>query len=156
LAQVVINRVQRQWPDVKLVMVSDSTRNEMRLMMNAADCLLQTSFQEGSPNVVKEAMACNLPVVSVPCGDVVERLRGVTPGGVYSYDVDALAQGLQAVLDANRPSNGRNVLISQGLAAADTADRLIAIYVRAVSTAERADGSSGVCECAEHGATIRQ
>src|SRR5207253_3876490 len=51
---------------------TSATREQVRLMLNAADCLLVTSLHEGSPNIVKEAMACNLPVVSVPCGDVIE------------------------------------------------------------------------------------
>ena len=108
-------------------------RDDIRLMMNAADCLLLTSLREGSPNVVKEAMACNLPVVSVPCGDVSERLQDVTPGGVYPCDADALAQGLLAVFHSNRRSNGRAALASQGLTGADIAEKLINFYSRAVS-----------------------
>jgi teichuronic acid biosynthesis glycosyltransferase TuaC len=45
--------------------------------MAACDALVFTSAQEGSPNAVKEALACNLPVVSVPVGDVAERLNGI-------------------------------------------------------------------------------
>ena len=53
----------------------------MPLYMNACDVLLLTSLHEGSPNVVKEALACNLPVVSVPVGDIPERI-GRVPGCV--------------------------------------------------------------------------
>ena len=55
-------------------------------LMNAADCLLVTSDAEGSPTVVQEALATNLPVVSVDVGDIAERLEGVAirgwPGGI--------------------------------------------------------------------------
>ena len=47
--------------------------------MSAADVLVHPSWSEGSPNVVKEAMACELPIVATPVGDVPERLSGV-PG----------------------------------------------------------------------------
>lgn len=46
------------------------SREEVRHLYNNADCLLMTSISEGSPQVVKEALSCNLPVVSVPVGDV--------------------------------------------------------------------------------------
>ena len=46
-------------------------------LMNAADCLLVTSDAEGSPTMVQEALATNLPVVSVDVGDIAERLEGV-------------------------------------------------------------------------------
>jgi glycosyltransferase involved in cell wall biosynthesis len=50
---------------------------EMPLWLNAGDALLLTSLHEGSPNIVKEALACGLPVVSVDVGDVAERIEGV-------------------------------------------------------------------------------
>jgi glycosyltransferase involved in cell wall biosynthesis len=50
---------------------------EVPLWLNASDALLLTSMHEGSPTVVKEALACGLPVVSVDVGDVAERIKGV-------------------------------------------------------------------------------
>jgi glycosyltransferase involved in cell wall biosynthesis len=78
--------------------------------------------------VVKEAMACNLPVVAVPCGDVAERLAGVSPGGVYSFDAAELAQGITTVMRACRRSNGREQLESQGLTTASITQKLISLY----------------------------
>ena len=75
--------------------------------MNAADCLLLTSDSEGSPNVVKEALACDLPVVSVDVGDVRERVAGVTPGAVVGRDPEALGAALAAILRDPVRSDGR-------------------------------------------------
>lgn len=130
LAQAAVKRCAEQEPRARLFMMSKASRDEVRLMMNAADCLLVTSLHEGSVNIVKEAMACNLPVVSVPCGDVEERLHGVSPGGIYPYHEKALAEGLQRVFEVNTRSNGRDELIKQGLAASEVANRLIQIYQR--------------------------
>ena len=76
-------------------------------IMNAADCLLVTSDWEGSPNVVKESLACNLPVVSVDVGDVRERLSGVTPSAVVSKDPQQIGASLADILQQGRRSNGR-------------------------------------------------
>jgi glycosyltransferase involved in cell wall biosynthesis len=97
-------------------------------MLNAADCLLVTSLHEGSPNIVKEAMACNLPVVSVPCGDVVERLEKTYPGSIRPYDAAALAGAIYEVLKTGRRSNGREQIVIQGLTLAKIAERLVQIY----------------------------
>jgi glycosyltransferase involved in cell wall biosynthesis len=50
---------------------------EVPLWLNASDVLLLTSMHEGSPTVVKEALACGLPVISVDVGDVAERIEGI-------------------------------------------------------------------------------
>ena len=81
--------------------------DRVSLFLNAADCLLCTSDSEGSPTIVKEAMACNLPVVSVDVGDVRERLANVENCLVLPRDPDVLAQGLATVLRSRRRSNGR-------------------------------------------------
>lgn len=53
------------------------SRQQVAELMNTANLLLMTSHAEGSPQAVKEALACNLPVVSTPVGDVNELLKGV-------------------------------------------------------------------------------
>lgn len=87
---------------------------QMPVYMNAADAMLLTSKWEGSPNTVKEALACNLPVVSTDVGDVRERLTGVEPSRVCRTDAE-LASGLTSVLRRGDRSNGRSSVRALGL-----------------------------------------
>jgi glycosyltransferase involved in cell wall biosynthesis len=57
--------------------IDKMNREEIRDLLSSADCLLMTSISEGSPQVVKEALSCGLPVVSVPVGNVAEMIEGV-------------------------------------------------------------------------------
>ena len=69
--------------DVHLVEMRGFTREQVNLVMNAANCLLMTSHREGSPQVVKEAMVCGTPIVSVDVAHNVERafaFHGKTTG----------------------------------------------------------------------------
>lgn len=84
---------------------------EMANYYNAADVLLLTSRHEGSPNSVKEAMACNLPIVATDVGDVRERLEGVENSFVCRTD-EELIDSLYRVLDRGERSNGREVISS--------------------------------------------
>lgn len=135
LAKQSMDALAQRVPNVSLRVISSATPEEVRLAMNAADCLLVTSLQEGSPNIVKEAMACNLPIVSVPCGDVKERLKLVKPGGIASYNPDALAEAIKEVLNANRRSNGRDELIRQHLTTEHIQEQLSLVYDRVKRTA---------------------
>lgn len=104
--------------------------DEMPLYMNAADALLLPSDWEGSPNSVKEAMACNLPVVSTDVGDVRERLAGVTPSGVCRNERD-LVEELAAVLEQDRRSNGREAAAE--VSAGEMGRRIIEVYESVLS-----------------------
>ena len=128
LARAAIDIVAKTVTDVSFQVLSNAKREEVRLSMNAADCLLVTSLHEGSPNIVKEAMSCNLPIVSVPCGDVPERLRSTCPGRIRPYIPRALAEGIRDVLKSNSRSNGRNQVIAQGLPVENIANRLSEVY----------------------------
>jgi len=100
--------------------------DEIPVYLNAADCLAFASLSEGSPNIVKEALACNLPVVSVDVGDVRERLNGVNPSLVVSRDVADFASGIVSVLQDGRRSNGRQTVMPHSLQA--IAIRLCTLY----------------------------
>ena len=71
------------------------SREQVPLLYNAVDCALMTSFTEGSPQFVKEAVACGCPVVSTDVGDVAEVIDGVENAFVSTYEVDDVLAKLQ-------------------------------------------------------------
>jgi teichuronic acid biosynthesis glycosyltransferase TuaC len=107
LARAAVEHAQERLPDLRLEVAWGVSPDRMPLLLNAADCLLLTSLSEGSPNVVKEALMCNLPVVATPVGDVVELVDGVVPSKVCEPSEKALAEALVALLREPRRSNGR-------------------------------------------------
>lgn len=103
--------------------------DEIPTYMNAADALLLTSESEGSPNAVKEALACNVPVVSTAVGDVPERLDGIDPSTVGETDLE-LVDGLVSVLRRGERPNGRAAV--RELSLERTTDAWLDVYERAV------------------------
>jgi teichuronic acid biosynthesis glycosyltransferase TuaC len=81
--------------------------SEVPIWLNASDVLLLTSLHEGSPNIVKEALACNVPVVSVDVGDVCERIRGIEGCYLASPEPSDLAAKLRMVHAGPRRVMGR-------------------------------------------------
>lgn len=98
----IINKV-----DIELLVVNDVSQEQLNLYYNAADVLLMTSLYEGSPNIVKEAMACNLPIVSTDVGDLRERLEGVKYCYITSYDLDEIKEKVLNTFQVGETSNGR-------------------------------------------------
>ncbi len=99
VAEAALTRLQQQLPGVRLeVMRGGVAPDRVPLYMNAADCLLVTSNHEGSPTVVQEALACHLPIVTVPVGDVVNRLAGVQTSAIVARNPDLLARAMEPIL----------------------------------------------------------
>jgi len=115
-------------PDVTLLELKGYTREKVALLMNAVDAVLMTSFTEGSPQFIKEAMACNCPVVSVPVGDVPEVISGVEGCCLAAYEPDDIAAKLQQVLDFGKRTEGRKRIVERGLDAASVAKRIGEVY----------------------------
>ncbi|WP_247004868.1 glycosyltransferase [Halosolutus gelatinilyticus] len=130
-AEQIVEAVRADVPEpIHLQTARDVPHSKMPLYMNAADCLLLTSDHEGSPNVVKEALACNLPVVSVDVGDVRERLDGVAPSEVCRTDAE-LQLALASILDEGTRSNGREQ--AEGISKERMAVRIHDVYRNVLS-----------------------
>jgi glycosyltransferase involved in cell wall biosynthesis len=77
--------------------------------MNAADALLMTSMYEGSPNVIKEAMACNCPIVSTDVGDV-NNVIGTTNGCfITDNNPENIARKLEKAINFGKTNGRKNI-----------------------------------------------
>lgn len=129
LAQATVDVAARQiGEELELVPLRRVPADQVPLYMNACQAMIMASHIEGSPNVVKEAMACNLPTVSVPVGDVTELLSGVERCSVHPRDPDALGTSLAVLLREGRRSGGREAVLRKGLDLKSIAHRIYGIY----------------------------
>jgi len=117
--------------DVEIHYLRQIPHDRVPYYLCASDLLLLTSKREGSPSVIKEAMACNCPVVATYVGDVAW-LFGDEPGHfLTSFDPQDVADKIQAALDfstKNGRTKGRERLVALGLDSKTVAERLIGVY----------------------------
>lgn len=113
---------------IELHAFNNTPNEETPIWYNAADAVVLPSFYEGSANAVKEAMACNAPLVTTDMGDCCERIEGVA--GCYvakTYEVEEFAELLDKALKHGK-TKGRERLLADGIADYQIAQRLIKIY----------------------------
>ena len=115
-------------PDVELLELKGYTRHQVALLMQAADAFLMTSFTEGSPQVIKEALACGCPIVSVDVGDVKERVSGVEGCFVVASEVQLIADALRKAIAFDGKTKGRDVILRDGLTNTQIADAILRVY----------------------------
>jgi teichuronic acid biosynthesis glycosyltransferase TuaC len=126
IAAEAVARLPDSW-ETQLVVLEGVRREQVPLYMNACDVLVLTSKHEGSPTVVKEAHACNLPVVSVDVGDVRERIAGVKNCILCEQDTpEVIGKALETVLQARERSNGREMV--RDLDESKVAERVLRLY----------------------------
>ncbi len=114
-------------PDVFLVELKGYNRQQVANLFAAGDALLITSLSEGSPQSMKEAMACGCPIVSVDVGDVLERTEGLSGHYITSRNPQEIAEALKEAIAFGR-TQGRQRVIELGLTNEQIAQQLFAIY----------------------------
>ena len=129
LAKAVIDELRIQGVKVELIELKGYNRDQVNALMYNCHALLLTSKTEGSPQVIKEAMACGCPIVSVDVGDVAERLSGVEGCYVvHSREPAVIAEALKKAIAFDGKTNGRSHIIEMGLSNEQVAERLVGIY----------------------------
>jgi len=141
LAQAAVAALRPRQP-TRLIVGWEMQHRQIADLMSACDALIVTSMQEGSPNSVKEALACNLPVVSVAVGDVALRLKGVAGCELCHNDrVETLAAALGRVLERRERIQGRSAV--EHLNEVLLTRQLINIYRSVLPTTEALEAPSG-------------
>jgi len=103
-----VSRLREDDPSAELILLTGRPHQDVPLYLNAVDALVLVSDYEGSPLVIKEALACNLPIVSTDVGDVAELTAGVDGCYLCEQSADDVAARLREALAYGRPTNGRD------------------------------------------------
>jgi glycosyltransferase involved in cell wall biosynthesis len=125
-----VAKAREQIPQLEILQVRKKPHSEMPLYMNAADFLVMASMIEGSPLALREAMATNLPVISVDVGDAADLICEGDGNYIVPRELDALAAKIIAVCRQGERSRGRERLGPYSIPA--TAKRILEVYSRVV------------------------
>jgi len=123
-----VRLLQVERPGADLVLVSGQPHGAVPAYMNACDALLLISTYEGSPMVVKEALACNLPVVASPLGDVAELIGDLDGCALCDGTPEDAASMLAGVLGRGRLTGGREAVAHLSLH--ESARRVSEVYLQ--------------------------
>jgi glycosyltransferase involved in cell wall biosynthesis len=95
---------------IEVIELKNYTRVEVAQLMNAVDLCVMTSFSEGSPQFIKEAMACNCPVISTEVGDVKYVIQNTNNCYITQYSPIDLSEKIRKVLEKDQRTNGRDLI----------------------------------------------
>lgn len=129
LAKRAIEDLRLKIADLELIEMRGYTREEVNRLMCAVDCFLMTSKTEGSPQAIKEAMACGCPIVSTDVGDVEERVAGVEGCFVVkSREPKEVAEAIEKAFEYKGKTKGREKILADGLSNEQIAHKIVKIY----------------------------
>ena len=126
LANAALNILNRD--DINLIEMKGFSREQVTLLYNACDMLLLPTKSEGSPQVLKEAMAYNCPIVATDVADIAYLLDGVSNSYVTSFDPADVADKIQRVIESGERTNGRERIMQLQLTNNEVAKTIKTIY----------------------------
>ena len=137
LAMEAIEILKKKKYSIRLIELKGYSREKVSLILNASDVALMTSFTEGSPQFIKEAMACNVPIVSTDVGDVTWLLEGVEGCFITSYKLNDVAEKLILAINFarnNGKTNGRKRINELKLDSFSVSKKIREVYYNTIGT----------------------
>lgn len=131
LARDAFELAKKDIPELKLEICYGISHEKMIQKLQKAGAVLITSLWEGSPNIVKEAMALNKPIICTKVGDVEWLLKDVKGAFMVDFDSVQIADKLKKSIEFQKTSlecNGRDKIVSLQLDSVNIAKRLISLY----------------------------
>jgi glycosyltransferase involved in cell wall biosynthesis len=116
---------------INLIELKGYNRQQVNILMNACDCVLLTSFYEGSPQFIKEAMACNCPIISTDVGDVRQITRYIEGCYTTKPDPQDVAEKIALTLkfaEEKKKTNARNYIFELELDSKMIANKVLEVY----------------------------
>jgi teichuronic acid biosynthesis glycosyltransferase TuaC len=140
LAKAVFENLASEDDSIELLVVYKEPQHRLALYMSACDVLIFPSYQEGSPCIVKQAMACNLPIVATDVGDVRQVIAKTAGCHICKPSVTEFARRIREVLQYRERTDGREHI--RHLESSVIARRIIDLYEhvlrrRALQASER-------------------
>lgn len=105
-------------------------RTKVPFYLAAADVLAFTSKLEGSPNIIKEAIAMGCPIVATDVGDVFERISGIDGCYISKFDEYDFSEKLAAALKSNKRINPNGHL--NEISEINISRKIISLYVKMI------------------------
>ena len=115
-------------PEATMLELKGYSRSQVATLMQAMDAFLMTSFTEGSPQVIKEAMACGCPIVSVDVGDVKDQISGLDGCYIAERRAELISEKLIEALGFHGRTEGRRRIEEKHLTNDLVANKLIEVY----------------------------
>ncbi len=122
--------------DVALLTLDNIPHERVPLYINASELMLMTSSFEASPVTIREALACNVPVLCTDVGDARVVLDGIPGCAIIEPEPVHIASALEKVLSGPRRVESRDRMESYSLRVGIRA--LLDVYGRVLADGEEA------------------
>ena len=132
LIEAAVARARENIPELEILHARGVPRAQMPFYMNAADVFVLASLLEGSPNALKEALAVNLPIVTVDVGDARDLIGSTEGCYLVPRDAEAMAAKIVEICRRGTRTRGRDAIAR--LSMDSIARRIVDVYAEVIGT----------------------